>query len=877
MVVLREAAGFTQEEAAKRAGMSVRGLSNLERGLVGRPRRASLDALAEALRLTDRDRRRLFDTYRPAPVPGTEASWRGPRGHLRELIGRQAELAELGAALDRHDLVTVTGPGGCGKTALALAAAGAAHRPVTVLALASLAKPEQVVPALTTTLQIGSADAGLDAIERALSGGCHLLLVDNAEHLAGAVAELVIRLRGGCPGLTVLVTSREPLGLSEELVWRLLPLRTPAVDGDGAAPAAVLFRRRILQALPGADLSDAAAVARVCRRLDGLPLALELAAARVRALPVPQLADRLDRGDDLLTSAVPGPNGPRTLEDTIDWSYRLLDAEEQRALAQLLVFRGRFTPEAVEAVVSVRGNPVAIAAQLVDRSLLQADPAGGYAMLRTIGDYAVSGWPGLGELAATRGRHLDHWLDRGRRSSPMDQGPSRRPAGRRPGTVGPPRRRRARDGRRGRGRPLHRGPAARAHAAGLLEASRPGTSPTARAGSAWWTGSATAARPGCGAGPDAPGPAAVPARRQGRRPRPAAGGAGGRRRAGPGGAPGRAGHAHPGRIRTLDLAAFGRAGQLLAATASCAGDQLAAGLSTVVDIELLYGRAEQAEPVVARVGELVRTSCPGSPAATTASAPSWRRCAVTSRRPGWRWPRRCPPRATSATPAGCGCGWRWPRCCSPSRRGRGDGGARDHPAGRAGRDRAGDAAEGADAAGAHGRGAAPAGRPGAGAALRAGMEAAVADRQPILALAGVLVAAAVRQDAGDRAGAAELAAQWQRVRTGLGLPVPAAYRRTAADLGLDPVAPDPSRARTGRPRAGRRAGPSDPVGFLCRPAARGAGGTCRRRMVHPIRTAGSGPGSPTGTSPAHPRAAPAPHLVTRSGRPAQACARITPP
>ena len=511
-----------------------------------------------------------------------------------------------------------------------------------------------MVPALTTTLQIGSADAGLDAIERALSGGCHLLLVDNAEHLAGAVAELVIRLRGGCPGLTVLVTSREPLGLSEELVWRLLPLRTPADDGDGAAPAAVLFRRRILQALPGADLSDAAAVARVCRRLDGLPLALELAAARVRALPVPQLADRLDRGDDLLTSAVPGPNGPRTLEDTIDWSYRLLDAEEQRALAQLSVFRGRFTPEAVEAVVSVRGNPVAIAAQLVDRSLLQADPAGGYAMLRTIGDYAAQRLAGSGELAATRGRHLDHWLDRGRRLDGIEGFGDRLAAA----------------------RALSADLADAEHAmAGGVEAGRCievlqlahmlldcwNVAPGYVANGARWLGLVDRIGDRC-----PPRLRALARTNRGQLLSLLGDKAGGHAQLLAALADADAldpeerldvlGMLTLVEIRTLDPAAFGRAGQLLGATASCAGDHLAAGLSTVVDIELLYGRAEQAEPVAARVGELVRTSCSwlaGSyhgqcaelaalrgdePAARAALAAAW------------------PPRATSATPAGCGCG-----------------------------------------------------------------------------------------------------------------------------------------------------------------------------------------------------------------------------
>jgi predicted ATPase/DNA-binding XRE family transcriptional regulator len=802
IAVLREAAGLTQEEAAKRAGMSVRGLSNLERGLVGRPRRASLDALAEALELTDRDRRRLYDRYRPARPAGAEAavSWRGPRSHLRELVGRDAELAELATALAAHDLVTVTGPGGCGKTALALAAAAAARRPVTVLALASLAKPEQLEPALATTLQVSSTDAGPEAIERALSGGFQLLLIDNAEHLAGAVGELVIRLRGGCPGLTMLITSREPLGVSEELVWRLLPLRTPADETDGAAPAAVLFRRRIREALPSADLSDAGAVARVCRRLDGLPLALELAAARVRALPVPQLADRLDRDHvvlDLLTSAVPGPNGRRTLEDTIDWSYRLLDAEEQRALAQLSVFRGRFTPEAVEAVVTVRGNPVAIAAQLIDRSLLQAGPAGGYAMLSTIRDYATQRLAASGELAATQGRHLDHWLDRGRRLDAIESFGDRLAAA----------------------RTLSGDLADAEHAmAGGVEADRCvevlqlahmlldcwNVVPGYVANGERWLGLVDRVGDRC--------PARLRAlvrTNRGQLLSLLGDKAGGHAQL-------RAALADADALnpeerldilvmlalvesRTLDPAAFGRAGQLLAASTSCSGDELAAALSTIVDIELLYGRPEQAAPVTERVGELVGTSC------AWLAGSYHGQCAELAALRGDESTARAAVAAALATAGDL----------STARRMRLRVAiaevllALDAPE---------ETIEHVTVQLAELAGTVPEmrpkapmlrvpmaeamrrlGRPGAEAALRAGMEAALADRQLILGLAGVLVAAAVRQDAGDAAGAAELARDWQRVRTRLGLPVPAAYRRTAADLGLDQVAPDPSRARPAGP------------------------------------------------------------------------------
>ena len=409
-MALREGAGLTQEELAHRAGMSVRGLSNLERGQVTRPRVRSLEALADALGLDPGARRRLLAAYRPG---GDGSVWLGERAHLRDLVGRDAETAELRAALaDRH-LVTVTGPGGCGKTALALHVAAGLGGPVAVLSLAPLAAAEQIPAALAAVLQVGggSAEAAVTAAATALDVPGQLLVVDNAEHLLAGVAALIVRLLGSCPELTVLVTSREPLGLSEELTLPLRPLPVPAGDADAGA-AVQLFTRRAREALPAVDLSDAAAVRRICRRLDGLPLALELAAARVRALPVPVLADRLDDGGALLTAGTAG----RTLDDTVDWSYRLLGPSERRALAQLSVFQIAFTAAAAEDVLSVDDDPVTVLARLVDRSLVQVDPGDGrrYVLLRTIRDYAARRLTGSGERVATEDRHLAHWLGRAR-------------------------------------------------------------------------------------------------------------------------------------------------------------------------------------------------------------------------------------------------------------------------------------------------------------------------------------------------------------------------------------------------------------------------------------------------------------------------------
>ncbi|HEY6747457.1 MAG TPA: helix-turn-helix domain-containing protein [Mycobacteriales bacterium] len=802
IVVLREAAGLTQEEAAKRAGMSVRGLSNLERGLVGRPRRASLDALADAFELTDRDRRRLFEQYRPVPAAEPGRVWRGPRSHLRELVGREGELAELTAELRDHDLVTVTGPGGCGKTAIALAAAAATGRSVTVLGLASLATAAQLVPALASTLQVevGGVEETLEAIERELSGG-QLLVVDNAEHLAEAVADAVIRLRGGCPGLTVLVTSREPLGVSEELVWRLRPLRTPADESDDRAPAAVLFRRRTREALPTADLSDAAAVGRVCRRLDGLPLALELAAARVRALTVPQLADRLDRDRvvlDLLTSAVPGPSGRRTLEDTIDWSYRLLDDSEQRALAQLSVFRGAFGPEAVEAVVSVPGDPVAIAAQLVDRSLLQAVPGGGrYVMLRTIRDYAALRLAGSGELVATRRRHLEHWLQRGRALNEIPAFGDRLAAARAMS-----------DDLVNAEHALAGGVEAR-HCVEVVQLAHLladcwNVTPGYVANGERWLAVVDQLGDRC--------PPRLRALARTSRGQllsvlgdMAAGQAQLRAALEDADALTTAeridliGMTSLVELGTLDPAVLGRTDRLLAEAASCPDDHHAAALSVVVDIELQYGRTQRAEAVSAELGALVRRV-----AGWLTADHHGQRARLAALR-GDEPAARAALADALATADGLGAARRFRlRLTLADVLLALDAGPDTYEHVRADlRALAGGSPEDRRKAPVLNVPLAEAmrrlGRPGAAAVLREGLTALRSDRQGEIVLGGVLVAAAIRAGRGDTGTAAALAAEWQRLRLTLGLPVPPAYRRTARELGLDLTAGDPGSARPAGP------------------------------------------------------------------------------
>jgi predicted ATPase/DNA-binding SARP family transcriptional activator/DNA-binding XRE family transcriptional regulator len=353
-------------------------------------------------------------------VPVGADRWLGPRGHLTHLVGRDRDTDDVLGLSHAHRLVTMTGPAGCGKTALAMTVADRWPDSVVVLALAGLSGVNDPVLALGRLLDIdGRSPADVLATAcRRLDGPGTLLLVDNAEHLTGQVAALVGEVLGGCPGLTVLVTSRQPLGVSGEVVRQLDPLPVP--DADEPSAATELFAERARQAWPSVDLSDTAAIGHLARRLDGLPLALELAAARVRALPVPQLADRLDlalemRSDETVPTGR-AHDRHRTLRSAIDWSYQLLTPSEQQVLAELSVFRGAFTAEAAEAVCRPGGRTLATMVSLVDQSLLVAErygPASRFQLLETVREYAAARLAGT-DADAVRQRHLDHWLDRSR-------------------------------------------------------------------------------------------------------------------------------------------------------------------------------------------------------------------------------------------------------------------------------------------------------------------------------------------------------------------------------------------------------------------------------------------------------------------------------
>jgi len=328
---------------------------------------------------------------------------------LTPLVGRDGERARLRALLPTARLLTLTGVGGVGKTRLALQVAadvlGDFPDGVRLVELAPLHDPGQVPTRFAAALGVS---------EDALYGQRVLVVVDNCEHLVAEVASAVDRLLRTVPGSTVLATSRVPLGIGGEVLWPVPPLSLPPPDVDDPAQlagfdAVTLFsqRARAIQAGFGVTADNAAAVAEICRRLDGLPLALELAASRLRALSSAQLAARLGDRFGLLTAGDrTAPARHQTLQATIEWSYRLLTPHEQAALRALTVFPAGFDIDAAEAVA---GPDVIF--PLVDKSVVTTRQRGGhmrYELLESIRTFARVQAPPA-EADAARRRHLGHY------------------------------------------------------------------------------------------------------------------------------------------------------------------------------------------------------------------------------------------------------------------------------------------------------------------------------------------------------------------------------------------------------------------------------------------------------------------------------------
>ena len=449
---LRQAQGWTQEELAERAGMTSHGISALERGLRSRPYPHTVRSLEGALSLGPADRALLRAAVpsRTPPVrvqtPAQAGSGHENGAHrgglgidglpteLTPLIGREADVKAVLSLLRTTGtrLITLTGTGGVGKSRLATAVARAAiddHDGVVMVHLAPVEDDTLVIPTIGRALGLHAVEGSDDTVVAALKDRRLLLVLDNLEQLA-AVGLVVARLLEECDGLVVLATSRAALRIRGEVEHAVQPLATPTGVGGMAevekAPAGLLLLTRARAVSPrfGTSPDDAAAVAALCRRLAGIPLALELAAARARLLS-PQLL--LERLDDAMThaGAVDLPERQRTMRATLDWSYRLLSDAERRLYRRLSVFVGGATLDAVEQVADDLGDVLALLERLIEHSLVRAttlpDGTVRYSMLEPVHQHAASILT-EDEALLARTRHASVYLERAREAAPHYEG-----------------------------------------------------------------------------------------------------------------------------------------------------------------------------------------------------------------------------------------------------------------------------------------------------------------------------------------------------------------------------------------------------------------------------------------------------------------------
>jgi predicted ATPase/DNA-binding XRE family transcriptional regulator len=430
----RTAAALSQEDLATRAGLSARGVSDLERGARRAPRLETVRMLADALGLLPAERAALLAArdvgHDESTVPATFSVGGArtlPPTPLTSFVGRQREVAEVSELLRRADvrLVTLTGPGGVGKTRLALRAAEALAPEfadgVVFVDLTPLTDSALVAPAVAGVLGVRETGTRplVEPVIEALRGRDLLLLLDNFEHVVEA-APLMVSLLSGCPRVNLLVTSREPLHLSAEWIVAVPSLDPPDLNLPlpdlATADAVRLFAQRAQAARADFALTEqnAAAVAAICVRLDGLPLAIELAAARVPHLPPATLLQRLEQRLPLLTGGARDlPERQRTMRDAIAWSHDLLSPEEQALFRRLAVFVGGSTLEAAEAVAGRPTDPSGAVldgvAALVDKGLLRqengTDGEPRYRMLETVREYGVEQLMASGEEGAVREGH----------------------------------------------------------------------------------------------------------------------------------------------------------------------------------------------------------------------------------------------------------------------------------------------------------------------------------------------------------------------------------------------------------------------------------------------------------------------------------------
>jgi predicted ATPase/Tfp pilus assembly protein PilF len=402
---------------------------------------------AEALRSLERED---ADGGVLAPAAEAAAGTRGPHNlpvALTSFVGRREEMAEVSRMLEAHRIVTLTGAGGCGKSRLALQIArnvlGAYADGAWLVELAPLADPALVPQRVAAAFGVREEGgrALQDTLAEALAPKSAILILDNCEHVAPACADLATKLIGTCAHLKILATSREPLGVGGEVLWRVPPLRVPDLTGSPPSRQTIagfeavrLFTERAAASQPSFALHEqnALPVAQICARLDGIPLAIELAAARIKVLPVAQILTRLEDRFRLLTGGTTTtlPH-QQTLRAAVDWSYDLLDENERVLFDRLSVFAGGATLEAVEGVCT--GGSIAeldvvdLLSHLVDKSLVLpeegAEGSARYRLLETLREYGRQKLEAAGSRPPLLERHADCYLALAEQAEPELTGP----------------------------------------------------------------------------------------------------------------------------------------------------------------------------------------------------------------------------------------------------------------------------------------------------------------------------------------------------------------------------------------------------------------------------------------------------------------------
>jgi predicted ATPase/transcriptional regulator with XRE-family HTH domain len=445
--VFRVRASLTQEELAERAGVSSDAIAAIEQGRRRSPRLSTITQLADALELSSSERSTLANAAKGVespthvgsglpdrPPPPVARGSRLPAPWTR-MIGRHAELEAVSHEIATERLVSLVGTGGVGKTRLALAVTDAVadkfEGGAWWIELAGFqdgrALPQVVLGAMG--MLENPARSAEDQMIASIPELPVLFVLDNCEHLIDEVADLVARLVA-VPTVSVLATSREPLKLPGEVVWPVHNLAVPGVDVEGetpdflaSVPSVELFVERASRAEPGFVLSveNAAEVSRICRRLDGLPLAIELNAARVRSMRLHHLADELDHRLSLTDASARGvPQRHTTLWACIDWSYQLLDENERTLLRSLAAAAGPISVEAIRSIVG-RIDPAyplteveKFLTQLAEKSLAvpgSSSTATRYGLLDSVRAYATQRAHESGEFVRLSEAHADHFLD----------------------------------------------------------------------------------------------------------------------------------------------------------------------------------------------------------------------------------------------------------------------------------------------------------------------------------------------------------------------------------------------------------------------------------------------------------------------------------